>query len=207
MSEPRVNKIDKLKPPKRRLFIRFYTGSLGDNECFGNATRSYMRAYGYWEKLNDLEDKIGAFPLEEREVSEEVEIDGKKVTTKVIHPKYKAMLDQKQKWHRLCQVEGSALLSIPEVYEVAQDEFLRVHDDNSLVDTELGWLIRQRENPQVKVAAIRHLDKKKGRIIDKLDLTSAGEQVGVVYLPDRNPAPEPVVEPPKKKSTAKAKKG
>jgi hypothetical protein len=201
MSEPRVNKIDKLKLLKQRLFVRYYTGSLGDPECFGNATRSYMRAYGYWDKLMDIEDKIGDFPMSEREETFTV---GDKTET-VINPKYKKLLDQKQKWHRTCEVHGSRLMSDGEVYAACQDEFLRVHDDDSLVDTELGWLIRQREHPQTKVAAIRELNKKKGRIIDKLDLTSQGEKVGVVYLPDRNPAPEPVVEPPKKKSTAKAK--
>lgn len=196
MTEPRINKIDKLKL-REKLFVRYYTGSLGDPECFGNATRSYMRAYGYWDKIEALEDKIGDFPLSLRE--ETFTIGGKTETQ--INPKYQALLDKKQSYYRTCQVNGSKSLSNTIIYDACQDEFLRVHDDDSLVDTELGWLIRQREHPQTKVAAIRELNKKKGRIIDKLDLTSAGEPVGVVYLPSRNPEPEP----PKKKSTVGTK--
>jgi len=49
-----------------------------------------------------------------------------------------------------------------------------------IVDAELAYVIRQREELPSKVAAIREWNKVKSRVTDKLDLTSKGEKVAQV---------------------------
>jgi len=200
MADSRVNKVDKLSPQKR-LFVYFYTGSRGDTECFGNAKRSYMRAYGFWEKLIKIDDKIGEIPLDDRYIYVTVEDDGDGPprTEKQESPEYKKLQEERYRIDRVCEVQGSRLLNTKEVFEAAQDEFKRVHDTASVVDTELGFLIRQRENLPSKMAAIKEYNKKEGRVKERLDITSDDQPVGVVYLPQRK-QPEKISTPPLKSS-------
>jgi hypothetical protein len=79
------------------------------------------------------------------------------------------------------------LLTNPDITERISDLLRDVNEQ--VVDEELGYVIRQRYELPSKIAAIREWNKIKGRITDKVDLTSKGKEIktaqiiGFNYLP------------------------
>jgi len=58
------------------------------------------------------------------------------------------------------------------------------------VDKQHLFLINQFSDLKTKMAAIKEFNALKNRISNKLDITSDGKQIGVVYLPQKQPVPK-----------------
>lgn len=61
--------------------------------------------------------------------------------------------------------------------------------NDTFVDKQLEFLITQNADFKSKTAAIREYNALKARITKKLDVTSDGKEMGVVYLPQKAPLP------------------
>lgn len=139
--------------PKQELFCQFY---VMNDELFGNATLSYAEAYDY--KLDTLS--------KERPILS---------TDDLGNPKEYGESEYDLAYN-VCAVTSSRSLRSAKV-QLRVRELLNELLKDDVVDSELAKVIRQNHKLESKMAAIREYNKLKGRIIDKTDLTSKGEQI------------------------------
>ncbi len=129
---------------KQELFCQYM---VKNRATFDNATQSYALAYGY-----DLDNASRDVIYSEPDASG-----------------FKKVLEDSEynRYMNSCSVMGYNLLRNIKI-DTRIKELLREIFTEETIDNELSWLMAQREDPSVKMAAIREVNKLKGRIIDRV---------------------------------------
>lgn len=164
----------KSKKPKKILFDleklninhrRFCELYVKNQSLFGNATQCYALAFG-WD-LDSLSDESVYGPPDETGHKEYLEDS----------PRLKA--------YNVCKVEGSRLLTYPNVNTYI-NELLRNLMTDETADAELTWVMNQRTELGPKIQALREFNKLKGRIIDKKQVELTGLSLKELYEESNN---------------------
>lgn len=144
---------EKVKDKKQELFCQLYAG-LSTRDFFGNATNSYLYAYGGQDEIDKIEtDLIIAGPNSDLDAI--------------------GIADKRRKNARIFQLKsnaktsGNRLLRIVHILKRVNyltDQFL--NDD--MMDREMAYVIAQRNDLMSKVTAYDKVTKIKNRITDKL---------------------------------------
>lgn len=99
-----------------------------------------------------------------------------------------------------CRTAGNRLLTNDDITARINELLDEIILNDATVDSELGWLIKQREDRSAKVQAIREYNKLKGRITDKHEVNinpieeiikkyGGGEGAGINELPTTEAGP------------------
>lgn len=144
---------------EQELFCVLYTGH-HNRDLFGNATRCYMEAFGYNERIKDIQDQI-----------DEAETNKERGYTVVVRG-----MEKKMK-----QVEKSArslasLLLTKVGIRVRIDSLMDSMISDDFNDREMQYVITQRYDLASKVAAMREYNALKKRIKE------AGQQTGPITI-------------------------
>lgn len=93
---------------------------------------------------------------------------------------------QRGNWYNVVRANASKLLTNANVLKRI-DELLNFDGFNEqAVDKELKFVIAQRNDLASKVSAIREFNRLKARVTEKMDMTTAGQPIGVtIYKPER----------------------
>jgi hypothetical protein len=143
--------IDASKPiPKQLNQERFcFLYSSGKNmETFGNATKSYIQAFGFLEKINKANEELTIIPYNK-------EIERKKKRQEVL------------KMENNCRANSSYLLTNPNIVARCDWYLMQLYSDDN-VDAELSFAIRQRKDIPSKVSAIKEYNRVKNRVQEKI---------------------------------------
>lgn len=153
-------KILKTLNPKQEKFCRLYACN---TKLFGNATMCYATAYGY-----DLESLS-------REAVYEDQKDEKGIFNKV-----KIQESPYDRAHQICRSSGFNLLTNSYINDRV-NELLRNSLTDEEVDTEIAWVVKQREELGSKMSGIKEYNKLKARIKDKKELEITGLNLKTLY--------------------------
>lgn len=137
----------KIKNEKQELFCIIYAG-VASGYYFGNATRCYMHAYGFEERMAELDEEID-------ETFESGDVDTKN--------ERRRLKSEKKSIERTCQANGARLLSnaiVSRRVAFLLDRYL----SDDYADREMAYVIGQRDDLMSKVAAYREVAKVKERI-------------------------------------------
>ncbi len=137
-----------LRNPKHELFCWVYAG-YHNSRLFGNGTRSYMQAYGYNARIDEINQKI-----EKMRASKGSKQSGQE-TIAFLEGKIKSI-------EHVANTEGNSLLTRQDIRNRV-DYLLAQYIDNDHSDRELQFVILQRYDLQSKVAAIREFNRLKDR--------------------------------------------
>jgi len=92
----------------------------------------------------------------------------------------------KPNWYKTACSAASRLLSnvkvIDRISEILEEQGL----NDAFVDKQLKFLLTQYADFGAKLGAIREYNKLKQRIVDRTDITSQGDKLGVIVLPQKN---------------------
>lgn len=146
----------KVKPPKEKqtpekikqdAFCYFYASGKS-LETFGNATKSYIMAYGFFEKIKLLEEELVIIPYRKE--------DERKLKRQAI-----------MKVENSCAAMASALLRnikiIAQCGKLLDELYSETH-----MDRELARAATQNKDIASKVAAIREFNRVKNRVEEKI---------------------------------------
>lgn len=143
----KINKIN--LNPKHEVFCQYYAKN---SSLFGNATMCYAAVYNY--NLDNLSHEA---------VYEEQEEEGGYIK------KIKIEDSPYDRAYNVCSVEGARLLRSPKINERVSQILLSILTPEQ-VDSEMAWVISQRQNLSAKNSAMREFNKLRGRIIDKFEI-------------------------------------
>lgn len=160
---------------KHELFCKLYASNTTPS-FFGNGKRCYIFAFGRQQEYDDLQaDLIGADTRTGR---------GKKKKLNE-HDRVKRKIESLE---RSCASQASTLLTNPNILARCtrlMDELI----EDKVVDRELAFVIQQRDDLSIKVQAIIHYDKKRGRLQEKQETTIKFEPItGVEFVMPDAPA-------------------
>ncbi len=137
------------KNKTQEFFCQLYAGVATKN-FFGNATQSYLQAYGGQKEINDIEERLLTMD-QEKDLGEIMKLQGRIETIKHSARSAAALL--------LTNISISARC------DYLVNRFL----DPEMADREMGYVIGQREELHAKVAAYNAVAKVKNRISNKLE--------------------------------------
>lgn len=146
---------------KQELFCRLYTHN---DDLFGNATRSYGKAYGY--DLDNLSDEDAVY--EDIRDPQGVVIEKRRIRK-----------SSRERAERICSVNGRNLLTNTRVNDYITKLLNELMRDD-IVDAEIARTIKQTVDYSAKMRAISEYNKVKKRTRLDVDVTSKGEKVGVI---------------------------
>lgn len=153
-------KILKTLTPKQEKFCRLYALN---TQLFGNGTMCYANAYGH-----DL-DALSKDAIYEDKVDE-----------KGIFTKVKIQDSPYDRAHSVCRSGAYYLLTNNHINDKI-NELLRNSLTDDEVDTEIAWVVKQREELGSKMAGIKEYNKLKARIKDKKELEITGLNLKNLY--------------------------
>ncbi len=156
---------------RAELFCEIYTTNTL-RRYWAHGEHSYEFAYGYTDKLEKIDDEIDS--LKKIKLLPKSKRKGKSLAQ--IDRLIEDQLGQAKKIRRVCASLASRLLTKASIRARCNNNLdnLATH---IIVDRELTYLIQQRDNPQVKHAAISHYDKREQRIREKVDIKHEFEPV------------------------------
>lgn len=126
---------------KQELFCQLYTSN-STPRFFGHGKNSYAFAYGYIDRLNELERLLIGADTHHVLQREKIGIEG------------------------TCKTNGARLLTNANILARCNHLMDKLIEDR-VVDRELAFIIQQRHDLSSKTQAIVHYDKKKGRLVEK----------------------------------------
>lgn len=86
----------------------------------------------------------------------------------------------KRNWYKTACAVASEMLSNPNVFNRINELLESGGLNDAHVDKQLLMLINQHSDFNAKVSAIREYNKLKARILEKIDLSSKGKQIGSI---------------------------
>ncbi len=179
MSEPLVDetKVDENLTLKQERFCRNYTQNY---ELYGNSTLSYAEAYGY--DLESMSDEDGVYRLPSGvtyyEHEQESLLERGIITLKEIKDAKLIERSTYKKNYDYCSSFGSRLRKNDKIQARCREllnEFLR----DEVIDARLAEIVIKGEDKD-SINAIKEYNKLKQRIVEKQDITSAGERIMVL---------------------------
>lgn len=148
-----------LKDSKQEFFCELFTTNTLP-AFWGNGGKCYEFAYSFTERINELEEQIGR-----------TEVKTKKGQLKV--KECRSKIAKIENTVRAC---ASRLLTNDNI-KLRNGYLLDQLATNTIVDRELVYLIQQRDDAEVKMAAIQHHDKRTQRIREKVDIKHEFEPI------------------------------
>lgn len=157
-----------LDDPKQEFFCELFTTNTLP-AFWGIGGKCYEFAYGYTDRIVELERQIAGTKKDRKGKSK---VDCQREIDKI---------------DATCRACASRLLTNANVKR-RNGHLLDTLATNTIVDRELVYLIQQRQDNEMKFAAIQHHDKRTERIREKIDLKHQFEPInGINYTA---PAPK-----------------
>lgn len=165
-----------LKDPKQEFFCELFTTNTAF-QYWGHGQNSYEFAYGYTQRIEEIEDKITSLgdlmrlPKTKRkgkslaELQREGELLGREIV----------------KLRRTCQTSASRLL-LNAMVKARCNHLIDQLAEFKIVDRELLYMIQQRDDLDVKARAIEHHDKRAERVRDRIKLDATFDPIEVVTI-------------------------
>ena len=142
-----------LPSPKRELFCYLFSGH-NNKVLFGNATKCYLEAYGINEEIGELQEKIEA-----------VQTGKKKGFTTAVD----ILKGKKKTLYNSANASASRLLVNVNIRKRCRFLMDQMIGDDLDVDSELKFLILQRQDFMSKLGAIKEYNSVKERTSNKLE--------------------------------------
>lgn len=146
-----------LHDPKQELFCVLYTSNTTP-AYFGHGQACYAFAYGFQERINEIEALLVG-PTKDR----------KGVSLKALQA------EKKRKWH-VCAVNATRLLTRADISTRCNYLMDSLFTDE-IMDRELVWTLQQRRDLASKMTAWGHAAKLKQRIREKVETTVIFEPI------------------------------
>lgn len=166
-----------LDDPRQEMFCVVYTTNTLAR-YWGHGQNSYEFAYGYTQKIEDVNDIISG--IRRMMAAPKKERGGKSIAE--LEREIEIHRDTIMKMERVCRVSASRLLT--RVYiKKRVAHLLDQLAAHTIVDRELLYLIQQRDDNDVKIRAIAHHDRREKRIRDSVDVKHEFEPInGIEYV-------------------------
>lgn len=165
-----------LPDPRQELFCDIFTTNTMPR-FWGNGQHSYEFAYGYTDRIQKVDEEINDLA----KLMAESKSKRKGKTLAGIKREIEAKREEIKKMQNTCRSSSPRLLANPSIKRRC-GALLDKLASHLIVDRELTYLIQQRDDNNVKMAAIAHHDKREQRIRERVDIKHEFEPVTVVKI-------------------------
>lgn len=171
-----------LDDPRQEMFCVVYTTNTL-SRYWGHGQNSYEFAYGYTQKVEDVNDMISGI----RRLLGGTKKDRAGKSIAELEREIEVHRDTITRMERVCRNSASRLLT--RVYiKKRVAHLLDQLAAHVIVDRELLYLIQQRDDNDVKIRAIAHHDRREQRIREKVDVKHEFEPIGSIEYVKPAPA-------------------